>query len=56
MVSARAQLSLFFALATVNKFLVFRLPAHSSHLTQPLNVDVFQPFKNYQTEAIDKAV
>lgn len=46
----------FFELASVNKILLFHLPPHSTHLTQPLNVGVFQPFKHYHTEAIDKAV
>lgn len=46
----------FFEKATANKIALFRLPAHSTHLTQPLDVGVFQPFKHYHTEAIDRAV
>ena len=46
----------FFELATANNIVLFRLPAHSTHLTQPLDVGVFQPFKHYHTEAIDRAV
>ena len=46
----------FFELATANRIALFRLPAHSTHLTQPLDVGVFQPFKHYHTEAIDQAV
>ena len=46
----------FFEVATVNKIVLFRLLAHSTHLTQPLDVGVFQPFKHYHTEAIDRAV
>ena len=36
--------------------MLFRLPPHSTHMTQPLDVGVFQPFKHYHTEAIDQAV
>ncbi len=46
----------FHNLATENKILLFRLPLHSTHLTQPLDVVVFQRFKYYHTDAIDKAV
>ena len=46
----------FFEKAEANQILLFRLPAHSTHLTQPLDVGVFQPFKHYHTEAIDNAV
>ena len=46
----------FLDLATESKILLFRLPAHSTHLTQPLDVEVFQPLKHYHTEAIDQAV
>ena len=46
----------FHNLATENKIVLFRLPPHSTHLTQPLDVGVFQPFKHYHTDAIDKAV
>ncbi len=46
----------FHNLATENKIVLFRLPPHSTHLIQPLVVAVFQPFKHYHTDAIDKAV
>ena len=46
----------FFELATVNNIVLFRLSAHSTHLTQPLDVGVFQSYKHYHTEAIDHAV
>ena len=39
-----------------NDIVLFRLPAHSTHLTQPLNVGLFQPFKHYYTEVIDSEV
>ena len=32
---------------------IFRLSPHSTHLTQPLDVGCFQPFKHYLAEAID---
>ena len=43
-------------MATEAKIVLFRLPPHSTHMTQPLDVGVFQPFKHYHTEAIDEAV
>lgn len=47
---------LFHNLATKNKIILFRLPTHSTHLTRPLDVGVFQPFKHYHTDAINKAL
>lgn len=35
---------------------LFVLPPHSTHITQPLDVGCFQPFKHYHTEAVDSAV
>ena len=46
----------FLKLATENQIVLFRLPAHSTHLTQPLDVGVFQPYKHYHAEAIDHAI
>ena len=46
----------FHNLATKNKIVLFRLLPHFTHLTQPLDVGVFQPFKHYYTDTIDKAV
>jgi len=34
---------------------VFCLPAHSSHLLQPLDVVVFQPYKHYHAEGVEAA-
>lgn len=34
----------------------FCLLSHSSHLCQPLDVGVFQPFKHWHTEAIDESI
>lgn len=46
----------FFTYAQENRIELFRLPAHSTHLTQPLDVGCFQPFKHYHSEAIDEVV
>ena len=37
------------------KIIVFCLPPHSSHLLQPLDVVVFQPYKHYHAEAVEAA-
>jgi len=37
------------------KIILFCLPPHSTHLLQPLDVVVFQPYKHYYAEAIDNA-
>ena len=34
---------------------LFLLPSHTSHLLQPLDVVLFQPYKHYHAEAIDRA-
>lgn len=47
---------LFHNLATENKVVLFCLQLHFTHLIQPLNEGVFQAFKHYHTDAIDKAV
>ncbi len=36
--------------------LPFRLPPHTTHLLQPLDVVCFQPLKHYYAEAVDNAV
>ena len=46
----------FFEKAEANQILLFQLPAHSIHFTQPLDIGVFQPFKHYHTEAINNAI
>ena len=46
----------FWQFAKRKRILLFRLPPHSTHLTQPLDVGIFQPFKHHHTEAIDAAV
>ena len=46
----------FHNLATAHDILLFKLPAHSTHITQPLDVGVFQPYKNAHGKAIEHAV
>ena len=46
----------FFEYAKLNKILLLKLPPHSTHLTQPLDVGLFQALKQYYAEAIDAAV
>jgi hypothetical protein len=38
------------------KISVFLLPAHSTHLLQPLDIGVFQSFKHYHQEVLEEAV
>ena len=46
----------FFQLATASDIILFKLPAHSTHITQPLDVGVFQPYKTAHGNEIEKAV
>ena len=46
----------FHNLVTKNKIVLFCLPPYSTYLTQPLDIGVFQLFKHYHTDAIDKVV
>ena len=46
----------FYEYAQKHRIELFRLPPHSTHLTQPLDVGCFQPFKHYHAEAIDNAM
>ena len=46
----------FYEYAQQHHIELFRLPPHSTHLTQPLDVGCFQPFKHYHAEAIDNAM
>ena len=46
----------FWSYAKEHKIILFRLPPHSTHLTQPLDVGCFQPFKHYHTQAIDRVI
>ena len=39
-----------------HKIELFALTTHSIHLTQPLDVGCFQPYKHYHSEAIDAAM
>ena len=46
----------FHNLAIKNKIVLFHLSTHSTYFTQSLNVGLFQPYKHYHTDGIDKAV
>ena len=46
----------FHTFAQQMKIDLFVLPPHSTHITQPLDVGCFQPFKHYHSEAVDMAV
>ena len=39
-----------------NKIVVFGLIPHTTHLTQPLDVVVFEPFKHFHKQAVNEAV
>ncbi len=45
----------FEAFCREHRILFFTLPAHTTHLLQPLDVVLFQPYKHYHVEAIDEA-
>ncbi len=47
---------LFLKLCKKAKIVLYKLSSHFTHLTQSLDVDVFQPFKHYHTKTIDHAV
>jgi hypothetical protein len=40
----------------MEKILVLRLPPHSTHFLQPLDVVIFEQWKHWHAEAIDHAV
>ena len=46
----------FFLFAKTNNIILFKLPPHSTHLTQPLDVGIFQPLKHWHSEAIDDSI
>lgn len=46
----------FWSFAKEHKIILFRLPPHSTHLTQPLDVGCFQPFKNHHFQAMNRVV
>ena len=39
-----------------NKIILFCLSLHFKHLTQPLDMSCYQPFKHYYTWTIDRMV
>ena len=38
-----------------NKIVLFCLPPYATHLLQPLDITVFQPYEHWHTEAVDTA-
>jgi hypothetical protein len=38
-----------------HRIIPYRLPPHSTHLLQPLDVSCFQPYKHWHAEAVDSA-
>ncbi len=46
----------FLKLITINNIVLFRLLTHSTHLTQLLDVKVFQSFKHYHIETVNQIV
>ncbi len=46
----------FYHYAQAHKIELFQLPPHSTHLTQPLDVGCFQPFKHHHAERLDETV
>lgn len=47
---------LLYHLAIKNKIVLFCLQLHSIHLIQLLNIEIFQLFKQYHTDEIDRAI
>ena len=41
---------------TEHKICLFTFPVHSTHITQPLNVKVFQPYKHWHAESVDQVM
>lgn len=46
----------FLEFCSKNSIIPFGLPAHTTHLLQPLDVVVFQPYKHYHAKALDLLV
>ena len=46
----------FYHYTQAHKIELFQLPPHSTHLTQPLDVGCFQPFKHHHAEGLDETV
>ena len=42
--------------ATKHNIQLFVFPPHTTHLLQPLNVGIFQPFKHWHADGVDKAM
>ena len=46
----------FLDFVTVKNICLFTFPLYSTHLMQPLNVEVFQPYKHYHAVSVDQAM
>ncbi len=46
----------FLQYADFHNIVIFTLPPHYTHVTQPLNVGIFQPMKHYHSEVIDETI
>lgn len=46
----------FLEYAKANKIQLFAFPAHTTHLTQPLDVGVFQPYKHWHAQGVNHAM
>ena len=46
----------FLQYAEFHNIVIFTLPPHSTHVTQPLNVGIFQPMKHYHSKVIDETI
>lgn len=46
----------FLQYADLHNIIIFTLPPHSTHVTQPLDVGIFQPMKHYHSEVIDEVI
>jgi hypothetical protein len=46
----------FYEYAKFHGIYLMRLPPHSTHLTQSLNVEMFQSFKYHHSKAIDVSI
>ena len=46
----------FLKLIIFNKIILFRFSAHSTHFTQSLNMKIFQIYKHYHENAVNKIV
>ncbi|KFY20161.1 hypothetical protein V493_07734, partial [Pseudogymnoascus sp. VKM F-4281 (FW-2241)] len=46
----------FIIIAAENNILIYTFPSHLTHILQPLDVGIFQPYKHWHREAVLKAI